>query len=91
MDVTGVPMVLNITNLELAKFIGTTKGEQVSRLQVIKKLVAHLKETCRILKTKSLSFLTRLLPKKQLVSKMSGIHNVVGISKSKGKVKAQEG
>ena len=26
MDVTGVPMVLNITNLELAKFIGTKKG-----------------------------------------------------------------
>ena len=44
MDVTGVPMVLNITNLELAKFIGTKKGEHVSRLQVIKKVVAHLKE-----------------------------------------------
>ena len=42
MDVTGVPMVLNITNLELAKFIGTKKGEQVSRLQVVKKLVAYL-------------------------------------------------
>ena len=45
MDVTGVClMVLNITNLELAKFIGTKKGEHVSRLQVIKKVVAHLKE-----------------------------------------------
>ena len=43
-DVTWVPMVLNITNLELAKFIGTKMGEQLSRLQVIKKLVTHLKE-----------------------------------------------
>ena len=40
--------------------IGTKKGEQVSRPQVIKKLWAYLKEKNRILKTSSSSLLTRL-------------------------------
>merc|ERR1711862_1029144 len=40
---TGLQMPLNISP-ELAKIIGTKKGEQVSRPQVIKKLWAYLKE-----------------------------------------------
>merc|ERR1712210_181945 len=40
---TGLQMPLNISS-ELAKIIGTKKGEQVSRPQVIKKLWAYLKE-----------------------------------------------
>merc|ERR1711929_70149 len=40
---TGLQMPLNISP-ELAKIIGTKKGEQVSRPQVVKKLWAYLKE-----------------------------------------------
>merc|ERR1712082_156015 len=40
---TGLQMPLNVSP-ELAKIIGTKKGEQVSRAQVIKKLWAYLKE-----------------------------------------------
>ena len=40
---TGLQMPLDIST-ELAKIIGTKKGEQVSRPQVIKKLWAYLKE-----------------------------------------------
>merc|ERR1712106_1206813 len=40
---TGLQMPLNISP-ELAKIIGTKKGEQVSWPQVIKKLWAYLKE-----------------------------------------------
>ena len=40
---TGLQMPLDISP-ELAKVIGTKKGEQVSRPQVIKKLWAYLKE-----------------------------------------------
>ena len=40
---TGLQMPLDISP-ELAKIIGTKKGEQVSRPQVIKKLWAYLKE-----------------------------------------------
>merc|ERR1712105_179377 len=57
---TGLQMPLNVSP-ELALIIGTKKGEQVSRPQVIKKLWAYLKrKTCRILKTSSSSLLTRL-------------------------------
>merc|ERR1712243_51782 len=40
---TGLQMPLNVSP-ELALIIGTKKGEQVSRPQVIKKLWAYLKE-----------------------------------------------
>merc|ERR1712055_34574 len=40
---TGINMPLDVSP-ELAKIIGTTKGEQVSRPQVVKKLWAYLKE-----------------------------------------------
>ena len=40
---TGLQMPLDISP-ELAKIIGTKKGEQVSRPQVVKKLWAYLKE-----------------------------------------------
>ena len=40
---TGLQMPLDVS-LALAKIIGTKKGEQVSRPQVVKKLWAYLKE-----------------------------------------------
>merc|ERR1712203_946764 len=40
---TGIQMPLNVSN-ELAKIIGTAKGEQVSRPQVVKKLWDYLKK-----------------------------------------------
>ena len=40
---TGLQMPLDISTA-LAKIIGTKKGEQVSRPQVVKKLWAYLKE-----------------------------------------------
>merc|ERR1712098_873800 len=40
---TGIQMPLDVS-AELAKIIGTGKGEQVSRPQVVKKLWAYLKE-----------------------------------------------
>ena len=40
---TGIQMPLDISTA-LAKVIGTKKGEQVSRPQVVKKLWAYLKE-----------------------------------------------
>ena len=40
---TGIQMPLDVSP-QLAKIIGTAKGEQVSRPQVVKKLWAYLKE-----------------------------------------------
>ena len=40
---TGINMELNVSK-DLAAIIGTKKGEQVSRPQVVKKLWAYLKE-----------------------------------------------
>ena len=40
---TGLQMPLDVSTA-LAKIIGTKKGEQVSRPQVVKKLWAYLKE-----------------------------------------------